>query len=650
MNKIPQKLCVLLLISLFWGCLDSDDVGDNFVTFEGKVISTYLEENPEIFSDFTEMLIKVEAFELLKSYGKYTCFIPTNEAVQNYYTQRNTSLENLTKKELKELVFYHLIDGEKNKSKNYFSRDFIIGSIDTQNMVGRYIYTSFEPQSASWIVNNSATIIQSDMELSNGVVHVVDKVLEGNNDLLPDMLKANKRFSIFSAALEATGLREIMLLIDDPSYVAPLTLPNGSPITDREHYPKSKVYGFTILAESDSIMKLREGITDLDGLRQFAKEVYPDYTDEDETSQGNSLNRFVAYHIIPAKIRSNRFVLTYGYISEFEWFDSQRKQEICYDGRYTIEQYHIPIAGDALIHFQKGNIINTDRNVFMENLTSSDEVIRILTMESDLDCQNGILHSLNNMLVYDKYVIETVLHRRIRMDFSTFLPELINNDVIAYANKYNQWHRIIPDDYCAKLKFKEKRPKVYMKYMAPNVHPYLHGDEIMSYGFSDVTFTIGPVPPGTYEVRFGYHSSPGTRGITQIYLDGVPCGVPLDMRLTNTAADIGWEIDYHTVSLMGESGGNPDDPYGYENDKSLRNRNFMKAPDSYTGTVFYQNTDNRLFTARQANNDTRYIVKRNHNHLGGTMEMRFVQMLDGDCLYDYVEFMPVDLIEDEDTH
>jgi hypothetical protein len=32
------------------------------------------------------------------------------------------------------------------------------------------------------------------------------------------------------------------------------------------------------------------------------------------------------------------------------------------------------------------------------------------------------------------------------------------------------------------------------------------------------------------------------------------------------------------------------------------------------------------------------------------MEMRFVQMLDGDCLYDYVEFMPVDLIEDEDTH
>ena len=32
------------------------------------------------------------------------------------------------------------------------------------------------------------------MELSNGVVHVVDKVLEGNNDLLPDMLKANKRF------------------------------------------------------------------------------------------------------------------------------------------------------------------------------------------------------------------------------------------------------------------------------------------------------------------------------------------------------------------------------------------------------------------------------------------------------------------------
>ena len=43
-----------------------------------------------------------------------------------------------------------------------------------------------------------------------------------------------------------------------------------------------KVVKYTALQflPRDSIMKLREGITDLDGLRQFAKEVYPDYTDE----------------------------------------------------------------------------------------------------------------------------------------------------------------------------------------------------------------------------------------------------------------------------------------------------------------------------------------------------------------------------------
>lgn len=33
-----------------------------------------------------------------------------------------------------------------------------------------------------------------------------------------------------------------------------------------------------------------------------------------------------------------------------------------------------------------------------------------------------------------------------------------------------------------------------------------------------------------------------------------------------------------------------------------------------------------------------------------THEFRFVQMLNGNCHLDYIEFMPTNLIESEDTH
>jgi hypothetical protein len=576
--------------------------------------------------------------------------------MQAYYNEKGKNLNELTDEELKEIVFYHIIDGERHNAGAYFSRDFIDGAIDTENMVGRYIYTSLPAGSPIWSINKTASIITSDLEMGNGVVHIVNKVLEGNNDLLPDLIESGGRYSIFAQALRATNLRDSMLQIEDKSYIQPTTLPhNGAANTPRDHYPERKKYGYTALVESDSILKLREKIESLDGLRAYAKrvydEMYPDDADiTDETNPKNSLNRFVAYHLIPAKIRSDRFITTYGYVSEFDWFS--RKGDICDDGLYTIEQYFVPMSPNTLISFQKGNIINEERNAYYNNLSNDDSAIRLLAGETDLDCQNGILHGINNMLIYDNHVESRVLHKRLRMEVRTFLPELINNEVVSYKNEYNQWHRYIPEGFCKNLEFVEERPNVYMVYHAANVHPYLYGDELEVTGFFDVKLTIGPVPAGKYEVRWGYHVSAASRGITQFYLDGEPCGIPVDMRLRAGDAGMGWEQDYVIAQMLGNSGGNPNDPDGYENDKHLRTRGFMKAPDSYIGTVYYNNTGgtNTIYSARNSDLDMRRILGIVNWTEGGTHELHIVQMLNGNCLLDYIEFMPLDLIDTEDTH
>lgn len=76
-----------------------------------------------------------------------------------------------------------------------------------------------------------------------------------------------------------------------------------------------------------------------------------------------------------------------------------------------------------------------------------------------------------------------------------------------------------------------KRPIIYWS--------NYQGDDIAVLGTSyDVTFRLPCVPPGEYELRLGYCAL-GSRGIGQVYVDGVPQGLPIDMRDKADAPNIG---------------------------------------------------------------------------------------------------------------
>lgn len=677
--------CCLLTTS----CVDSDDVGDSYTTFTGEKISDFLSANADEFSEFIHVMELAEAWPLMQSYGKYTLFVPTNDAMRSYLMEKGDGAnpmnpDTLAQKELRKLVFYHLVDGDANATKAYKTFDFEEGALPTKNMVGRYLILHFPEGAAStdWTINDEVTITSANLEMTNGVVHVVDHVIEGNNDLLPNLIKNNGQYTLYGEALDVTGLASKMKLIEDETYVAPTTLPDGSAITNRAHYPETRKYGWTALLEPDALLAEVhdkytiaaniDGIHTLDDMEAYARAVYKELLDggsalpvdlsvSDRKDPRNALHHFVAYHFLDAAVRTDNFVTTYGYVSEREWF--ARKSEIC-DENYRIEQYWPTLAEGALIQCQKNNIINTTHNPCWESgMANSDEYIHFVKAESNKDCQNGYLHQLNNVMAYTAEVENEVLHRRLRMELRTFLPELVTNDVVAYTNKYNQWHRYIPTGYCDNLKFEEERPSIYMVYYAANVHHYLYGDELNALGFFDLTFHIGPIPAGKYEIRFGYHvygtaRSNSEAGVTQIYFDGMPCGIPLDMRANALEGDIGWEQDYHMIDTYGAQGTElarnanyaESDPNGYENDKSLRNRNFMKAPDSYVGTNWWNDYGNPYGTARNSAGDLRYILGTYTLTNNGHHDLRFVQMLAGKGLFDYIEFMPVDLINYEDQH
>ncbi len=672
-----------LLASVLSGCMDSDDVGESYRTFEGEMVSSYVSGREDL-KEFEKALRMAGAYELLESYGKYTCFVPNDEAMEKWYAAVGKRLEQMDTADVREMVYYQLIDGQANAVDAYMTEDFPEGSFPVQNMLGRYLTASVQSGSGVWGIKTGdeyADIVNPNNEMLNGVVHITDRVLEGNNDMLPDFVANNPRYSIFGQALLATGWRDSMMVLEDASYEAPLstTLPNGDEVstssTGYYQWPTTKKYLYTCFAESDSIMELREGIKDLDDLRAYARRVYPEGADiEDETDPRNSLHKFVGYHLYDVQRPKNKLVINKYYVAMHDWFTWY--DHIC-DEEYRVEQYYVSMQPNMLLYVQNANTVDKDNSsakgvpvlncpytpynpLYTSAMTMQDSyggkpIIRILNDEADQYCQNGVLHGLNNMLVYSDEVKADVFHRRIRMDVRTFLSEGVNNSVIYDGDKgYNWYITGFPDGYFKNVRFTSNNT-TYLMYEGCTPHDYLHGDHFWLSGNFDFTIKVGPIPKGSYEVRLSFATNTTKGAVVQAYLDGMPCGIPIDSRMAAYSGDTGWIQDWLAIQESGSSrfagmGESEEDPYGLENDKNLRNHGYMKAPNCYVGTNYHNLAYGDNLTARNVDTRLRKILNIMNWTEDGTHELRLVAMRAGDFDVDFIEFMPTDLLENEDQH
>ena len=241
-----------------------------------------------------------------------------------------------------------------------------------------------------------------------------------------------------------TGLRNSLTLLDDETYVPATTKPSDDPYASGAEFPKTKNYRYTALLETDSVLALN-GIRTLDDMREYAKRFYPDGKDLPDTDEGSSLYRFVAYHLLPVMLASNQIVSTVDYVVTHTWMDADWLRENYRDGSFWLEQYLVPLAEQSIITVQafkwgdqdaQKPVFNDERNCYDAQYTNmAEELNHVVTLDmahSNLDCQNGVIHALTGMLVYDEDKIGRIMRgKRIRMDFTIFTPELRNNDIIS---------------------------------------------------------------------------------------------------------------------------------------------------------------------------------------------------------------------------
>ncbi len=153
------------------------------------------------FKTLTAALEAAELVELLRTDGPFTVFAPTDEAFSKLPAG---TVEQLLKPEnkaaLRSVLLYHVVKGEVRA-------DAAMQLANAASANGQRLDLTTRRHTLS--VDN-AKVVKADIDASNGVIHVIDKVLiPADRDLVRTARQAGS-FGTLLAAAEAAGLIETL--------------------------------------------------------------------------------------------------------------------------------------------------------------------------------------------------------------------------------------------------------------------------------------------------------------------------------------------------------------------------------------------------------------------------------------------------------
>ena len=164
----------------------------------------------ENFSTLVAALQAADLVDTLAGPGPFSVFAPTNDAFAALLEELGVSAEELlVNPALKDILLYHVVEG-KVLAEEIVTLDSVI-TVQGQSV-------SVEVRDGKVFLNDTVQITVTDIEASNGVVHVIDGVLlpaseepapEPKPEPLPTIVEiasADERFSTLVAALKAADL------------------------------------------------------------------------------------------------------------------------------------------------------------------------------------------------------------------------------------------------------------------------------------------------------------------------------------------------------------------------------------------------------------------------------------------------------------
>ena len=686
MNKKFFKACLgMLAIMVALGACNKEPDESNLYTFTGETIETFIQKDSDLTS-FNYILTRVGLDRMMASYGQYTCYAPSNEGVALYIDSlyndpeasiphngmTANSLEGLNDSLCNDIARYHLTNG-------LYSIIEMGGSGATiTTMLGRPISSKVDSLGRT-VLNNVSTIISEDNEVTNGLVHKLNRVVPRSSRLLGDTFDRLEGYTIFNEALRKTGLvdsiKESMKYrtlsdgtrttkFDKP---ADITDTNGSEL----YCPTECKIGYTIFAESDEVMRAN-GINSFEDLVNYANKVYGgaaawyDYirekghtvsTGNDYTNRWNALNMFVAYHILYASMAQDQLVFEkksgvplgtskWNYVNGADAYDYYETML-----PHTLLKIWEPQPGNTLYinRYQTFNTLTNEVGTRGTNHTLVNPGIEIERL--DITAYNGYIHPIKGMLVYNEQVPDGVLNERLRFEATTFLPEFINTGfrymlmrAVSAMNGGTSGARLaFPVDYFDNvICYNGEQTK--LRYNVKGDYRAYQADAFQGWGQYDLAIKLPPVPSGLYEFRL-FYSPMGHGGMMQFYWgtsknvqEMTALSIPLDVRIQESDPRIGWTAFYE------------EDDMGVASDEAMKNRGYMRGPYSFCG---HPGDDGDTKTTKNCRGDGVVTLRRVLGVVNVKQSdefwFRFKNVINDDSdlkwQLDFVEFVPMNVVD-----
>lgn len=203
MKKSFLYLSSLFLLALTFTVVscDNDDEEMPIPTPTTPNVVEFASSNAD-FSILVDAVVKAGLDGVLSGDGPFTVFAPTNDAFQAFLDAAGTgSIENTPKDILVSVLTNHVISGDVK------STDLSTGYVNTLSATsfGSDITTSMYVNLDNGVtINGDVNVTGADNNVSNGVIHVIDKVIA--TPTVVTFAASNPDFSILVQALTATGL------------------------------------------------------------------------------------------------------------------------------------------------------------------------------------------------------------------------------------------------------------------------------------------------------------------------------------------------------------------------------------------------------------------------------------------------------------
>jgi uncharacterized surface protein with fasciclin (FAS1) repeats len=177
-------------------------------------ICQYLELNQEEYSNAYRLLAEGKMLYTLCAYNPYgedyTLFLPTNEAIERFI-QQNHKYANFEELILDTSFVYSLVRYHTLKRKVH-TDEFPFGALNDSTLTGERLSVGFHAENNNQLIkiNNLAPVVKSNLNMTNGYIHVISEVLQKIEIPGYDWLQQQAGYSILAQAMELTGIRKGM--------------------------------------------------------------------------------------------------------------------------------------------------------------------------------------------------------------------------------------------------------------------------------------------------------------------------------------------------------------------------------------------------------------------------------------------------------